>query len=195
MSTIAVFVALSAGAYAAVKIDTKDLRVGAVTATKLANDAVRTRKIRDRAVTPEKLADLEAVRLVGEAGEPPFGAGYTNFGGAFTPVGFYKDGFGVVHLQGLAAGPAAGTVFTLPEGYRPAGIVYDNIATGSPSTSGANWVGRLSIDTDGNVIAFDGGSGYLSLEDISFRAADGAAAPASVNEDADGGCPAIDPAC
>lgn len=56
------------------------------------------------------------------------GAGATpwsNYGSGFQPAGFYKDGSGLVHLQGgvTAGGPAVSSVhrdiFYLPSGYRP----------------------------------------------------------------------------
>lgn len=57
MATIAVFVTLGGGAYAVSKIDTADIKKGAVTAKKLRASAVTTEKIADGAVTTPKLAD------------------------------------------------------------------------------------------------------------------------------------------
>jgi hypothetical protein len=190
MSSLAVFLVLGGGAYAASKIGTNQIQTAAVTTKKLAANAVKsnkisnggvaevdiarravsTPKIADAAVTAEKLAPLEAVHLVGTPGNPPFGPGFSNLGQGFAPVGFYKDQFGIVHLQGVAAGPATGTVFALPDKYRPASVRYQNVGTGTPSSSGSPYVGRMSIDAAGNVTMFDGGGGFLSLEDIEFRA-------------------------
>ena len=65
----------------------------------------------------------EAVRVVGAAGQPAFQNNWSSFAG-YGPVGFWKDPFGVVYLQGLTSSsvdpPAASVIFTLPVGYRPA---------------------------------------------------------------------------
>jgi hypothetical protein len=151
-------------------VSDRTIRNNAVGQTEIAAAAVGTGELADESVTSSKLAPIEDVHLVGGAGEPGFGAGFGNFGGVFTPVGFYKDPFGIVHLQGLASGPQTGTVFTLPDGYRPGTTHYMNVATSSPSSSGANYVGRLSIDTAGNVSELDGGGSFVSLENIEFRA-------------------------
>ena len=63
-------------------------------------------------------------------------------------------------------------ISTLPDDYSPALTHYLNVATGSPSSSGANYVGRLSIDSAGSVTELDGGGGFVSLEGIEFRAGD-----------------------
>ena len=70
----------------------------------------------------------EPVRLVDTPGNPAFEDGYTNLGQGAS-AGFFKDQFGVVHLQGDVNPPNfASVIFTLPEGYRPD----MNGATGSP---------------------------------------------------------------
>ena len=64
---------------------------------------------------------LEPVHIVGKAGEPVFQNDWGFF--QFDNVGFWKDEFGVVYLQGAldpANGPTNGTTaFTVPTGYRP----------------------------------------------------------------------------
>jgi hypothetical protein len=92
----------------------------------------------------------EPVRLVGAAGEPPFGAGYAPAGGADLAPGFWKLA-GMVWLQGSAAGPG-GTIFTLPAGYRPAGTAH---------------FGTVTVAADGGVTAL----GDAALDGIAFRAA------------------------
>jgi len=68
------------------------------------------------------LAPSEGWHEVGSPGEPGF---QTSWFGSGNPkdhtAAFYKDHEGIVHLRGVVAGGAAGTViFQLPPGYRPA---------------------------------------------------------------------------
>ena len=78
----------------------------------------------------------EALRTVGEAGQPGFSSSdycsWGNLAGPRAQASFYKDPWGSVHLQGLlratdgfGCDPAGSTrsdglIFNLPEGYRPA---------------------------------------------------------------------------
>jgi hypothetical protein len=67
----------------------------------------------------------EAVRLVGTPGNPGFGDNWGDTdppgSGNFQQVGFWKDQFGIVHLQGDAtrSGGTETDIFALPPGYRP----------------------------------------------------------------------------
>jgi len=101
----------------------------------------------------------ESVRLVGTTGEPPFGVGVSAFGAGRLSPGFWKDGSGLVQLQGTAAG--TGLLFTLPEGYRPAAV-----ARFSAPTTGAGTT--VEIGADGTVTTVGTNP---SLDGISFRAA------------------------
>ena len=58
---------------------------------------------------------------VGEAGEPAFGTDWTNVGTPWPAMAFRHREAGVVDLIGTveAGATAAGTLFTLPVGYRP----------------------------------------------------------------------------
>jgi hypothetical protein len=151
----------------------------AVEHARIADNAVIENKIADGAVTENKVSDAiatkggnEPVREVGTAGNPAFGAGWTNFGGDFERVGFFKDQFGMVHLRGLANCNSGTTMFTLPQGYRPARTHYQNVATGAPSASGVNFLGRMSVLVNGNVQVFACGGGFTSLSNTQFRVDD-----------------------
>jgi hypothetical protein len=68
------------------------------------------------------LPRLEAWRAVGGVGQPAFEGSWSNVGGAYFPVAFYKDPGDVVRIRGVArwtGAPAGSVVFTLPAGYRP----------------------------------------------------------------------------
>jgi hypothetical protein len=151
-------------------VGTGKIANGAITNPKLADGAVGTAKIANGAVTEAKVSDAiatkggnEAIRLVGTAGNPPFQGAWGNFGAGFTPVSFYLDQFGVVHLQGLA-NCAAGTMFTLPTGYRPATNHFQSVATGPAVSDTAG----MSITSAGAVVVFSCNA-WTSLENIQFR--------------------------
>ena len=130
MATIAVFIALGGGAYAATH-----LKKNSVGTKQLKKNAVTGAKVKDRSLTS---ADLKAGTIptptqttsgptspegwheVGAPGEPQFQNGWKNSGGSGTTVAFYKDQEGVVHLRGSAGGSGGTIMFQLPPGYRPA---------------------------------------------------------------------------
>jgi hypothetical protein len=107
----------------------------------------------------------EGVHLVGAAGEPAFGTGWSNFGGGFTPAGFYKDSLGIVHLQGLVnTGPGA-VAFVLPAAYRPSTQHYQIIAEGGTGEA------HVTVSPTGSVFVFNyAGGSFVSLEYINFKA-------------------------
>lgn len=73
----------------------------------------------------------EAVRLVGTPGEPvQFAPGAATIGGSDLAPGFWKEG-ATIHLQGAVSG--TGDLFTLPEGYRPAGRARFRVPSGLPA--------------------------------------------------------------
>lgn len=184
VSIIALVLALAGGATALPgnnKVGKNDIKKGAVTKKAIKKGAVKTRALKDGAVTNPKLADAsvdaaklapsEAVHLVGAPGEPQFGNGgeddciwrNTELGDPISgarPAGFYKDPFGLVHMQGVAIaqdGPGGdgscdpgdpgesedGVVFPLPTDYQPDGPVLGlgGALTAVTGTSGANFSG------------------------------------------------------
>ena len=98
-----------------------------------------------------------------------------NDGTADVPVRFWKDPFGMVHLEGAverSSVPADWTtILQLPPGYRPAGNYYLSfpvITTGAADTD--EQIGYVQVADDGRV-DFNGGKvGYLSLTGVTFRA-------------------------
>ena len=93
---------------------------------------------------------------------------------ADVPVRFWKDPFGVVHLEGAveraSAPPDFAEIFILPAGYRP-GADYQTFPV---LTSGHNdsieQLGLLQIDDDGRVMYVGGNVGYFSVDGVTFRA-------------------------
>jgi hypothetical protein len=91
---------------------------------------------------------------------------WRNVGGDATPAGFRRDADGAIRLRGRvtrAAGTSAGrlplTVFTLPEGYRPA---YRHRL---PVLSRGR-LGVLEVEPGGNVVLLKGAMEDLSLDGV-----------------------------
>jgi len=109
----------------------------------------------------------EPLRLIGTPGNPSFENGFVNHGlGA--SAGFFKDQFGVVHLQGDLNPPgSANRIFTLPAGYRP-----DNNGAQGPvflvSADGGTAV--VDVDHEGQVSLLNSASEHVSINGITFRA-------------------------
>jgi hypothetical protein len=113
------------------------------------------------------LAPAEAVRAVGASGQPGFDPDWANVGGTFQPAGFFKDPFGVVHLQGdvqRTTGNDA-TIFQLPPGYCPAGGIEDFPAYGDGGTAAG-----VAVRPDCSVVFVAGTTTFIGLGAISFRA-------------------------
>jgi hypothetical protein len=104
---------------------------------------------------------------VGNPGEPAFGTGSSNYGGANDMlVGFRKYPDGRVRLRGVANAPAAAAsiIFTLPVGYRPQGYArftcYD-LSTGTPI--------QCYVSSDGTVRKVGtSGTSIIDLAPIEF---------------------------
>lgn len=96
---------------------------------------------------------------------PTFANSWTHFGVGRNNAG-YRLRNGRVELQGaIASGSGMNTTaFTLPAGYRPAGVI------DLPCDSN-NAYGKVLIGTDGTVKPYTGTTAHFSLEGISFDAA------------------------
>lgn len=94
---------------------------------------------------------------------PTLTASWVNFGGGYNNVGYYKDSTGRVYLCGvIKSGTIGSAAFTLPVGYRPAAkCLFATISNAA--------LGRLEVDTSGNVIPITGSKVWFSLDNISFQ--------------------------
>lgn len=114
--------------------------------------------------------EVEAMHIVGSAGEPAFENGYDNYDtSTFAAAGFRRDR-GLVHLQGLLTRTGTPsnptTIFTLPSGYRPPSRTILVVATGEAFAPG-----RVDVLATGEVQWIAGATGetdYLSLDGLSF---------------------------
>jgi hypothetical protein len=123
-----------------------------------------------------KVADTVHVVNSG-GGEPAFQGGFTSASAAHGVPGFFRDGFGVIHLQGTfkLPGPGGGTVFTLPAGYRPGAVrIFVSWHFGNGSVPKPP-VGVAVDATTGDVILINDLAAGLAMDDevnldeITFR--------------------------
>jgi hypothetical protein len=109
-----------------------------------------------------QLPQGEAVRYVGTS--PAFQNLWVNYDATHQQAGFWKDPWGVVHLQGLVkTGTVPANIFTLPAGYRPA-LESNHVIAANDA------FGRVAVKADGSVYMAIGSNVWTSLDGISFRA-------------------------
>jgi hypothetical protein len=130
IAVIALVVAMSGGAYAALRpaknsVTSRSIRNGQVKTADLANGAVNSAKVADGSlesgdlaqgalapeatipITPNPLGSTDPCEtgqvgiFCGIAAETPTPSQWVNAGGGFAEGGYYRDGEGVVHLSGL----------------------------------------------------------------------------------------------
>lgn len=122
-------------------------------------------------VGPAQLIQNPKWHFIGDAGEPGFLNGWTNYDthtvhteASWSHAGYMKDHLGVVHLTGLVKG-GAGAVFRLPDGYcpwyyRPFPVLANNA------------LGRVTVEfmqPSCQVIVEFGNNSWVSLDGISYR--------------------------
>jgi hypothetical protein len=113
---------------------------------------------------------VEAKHFVGAEGEPAFQNGYGNTNDVgYAGLNFWKDPFGVVHLEGLInCGSTMHAIFILPTSYRPSTNKILNVQ----SDSG---IAQLLISTDGTVMTnAANGVQEMTFDGITFEATNNA---------------------
>src|SRR5262245_61371447 len=139
VSTLCLFLLLAGGAaYAAShlaknSVGTKQIKKNAVTGAKVKNQSLTGRDINlaklgtvpsaTHASSADSIPPPEPIHLIGAPGQPDFHGGAINEPPS-PPAGFYRDAFGIVHLEGQVKAGTSSVLFVLPPGYRPAsGVV------------------------------------------------------------------------
>lgn len=90
---------------------------------------------------------------------------WTTFAAPFSAARYIKDDLGIVHLDGLVrSGTIGAAIFTLPTGFRPA---YQQLLA---VVTNPNTIGRVDVQTDGQVVASNGNNGWISLAGLTFLA-------------------------
>ena len=151
MATLAVFLVLGGAAYAAFH---------------LPRNSVRSRNIKNGQVKKQDLAKPPLFKSAGLATFSGNCADTPNQWANVSPVGYYRDLEGRVHLRGAAVqcdSPGA-VVFTLPKGFRPLGESGVGLRNHVPT--------EIVVRGTGLVIANGGVNGDLfELDGVSFRCA------------------------
>jgi hypothetical protein len=192
ISLIALFVALGGTTYAATSlpansVGTQQIRNKAVTAAKINAHGLKVQNATNAATAQNAtyaktarnanavggypasyfaLSTIEPAHVVGGTNQPPFQNGWSSTLGADDEgLSFYKDGFGIVHLQGSAGNAklSTGTIFTLPSGYRPAKDLY--LAVYGSGGSAA----YVQVTSSGDVNVIGPSQNYVGLTNVTFR--------------------------
>ena len=87
---------------------------------------------------------------------------WVNFGGGYSTAAYSKDGDGIVYLRGVVK-DGAGTIYTLPAGFRPA----TTFIAGTVSNA---LFGAFAVSTAGNISMTTGSNAWISMDGISFKA-------------------------
>lgn len=102
---------------------------------------------------------------VGAQRQLAFNTGWQNYTGAsgYQLAAYRKNPLGRVELRGMVerASGALTTILTLPVGYRPAKSEVFTVYTNTG-------VGRIDLQSDGQVVLAGGGVGFVSLSGITF---------------------------
>ena len=104
--------------------------------------------------------------------QPALSNGWAQLGSGFANAAYRKDTGGVVRLRGVvrsgtfdASGGAAGTIFTLPLGFRPEA----RAMFAAPSVGGGtDAYGRVDVKPTGEVVAIFGTSTFIGLDGVAF---------------------------
>jgi hypothetical protein len=148
MATVAVFLVLGSGAYAAFHLPKNSVR-----SKNIVNGQVKSKDL-----APAKFKDAGLGVFPGTCGGLNE---WLNLSNNSTRVSYARDGLGFVHLRGVATrcGSASSTVFKLPAGFRPS-------RTESALAVGQVGPTVIAINNTGEV---ESGSDIVSLGGVTFR--------------------------
>lgn len=100
---------------------------------------------------------------------PTFQNSWVNYGDQWNVAGYCKDPSGIVRLRGLIKNGSAGTIFTLPVGFRPSATCLYLVACNHATPPGN---ARIDVLSNGSVnlmtYATGGNNAWVSLDGITF---------------------------
>lgn len=155
------------GAVTASKINTSGLTVPNATNATNATNAGNATTLQGDAPSSFAPATIEAAHVVGASGQPAYQDSWAAAGAPSDEgVSFYKDSWGIVHIQGSAehSGANGGTIFTLPSGDAPAKDLYLAVY-GAGGTAA-----YVQITNTGEVNIFGPSQTFVGLTSVTFRA-------------------------
>lgn len=90
---------------------------------------------------------------------------WVNYGQTWKSAAYWKDPFGIVHLEGLIkSGSVGSAAFTLPLGYRPSADCLFGIISNSA-------IGRVDVNSSGGVVPLSPSNNtWVQLDGINFYA-------------------------
>jgi hypothetical protein len=189
---LALVVALSGTAYAAGKINGKQIKPNSIPGNRIRNGSLTGKQVNSSALGTVPNADqlggspasafvkgpAEAWHEVGSGGANPdfdhcnSGVFWENFAASVdSTAAFFHDQTGIVHLKGVVGcqgipGGGAMPIFNLPAGYRPLGNSFVPLDVNG---SGNNELAILHDDGSALVRPLPTTGEYVSLDGISFR--------------------------
>jgi hypothetical protein len=183
---LALFLAVGGTTYAAATIGPGDIKDNAVRSNHIKDGEVKNQDLGANSIGSGKVVDGSLLAQDFHADEGWHAVqsicGFSGFCGRwdnrppdqdYNTVGYYRDRAGIVHLKGLArCSPPINTscngthIFLLPQAWQPEHRYVFTTATGVGT-------GRIDITVGcGSVLYYgDGNPGWVSLDNISFRAA------------------------
>lgn len=94
--------------------------------------------------------------------------GWINYGQGYDAIKYWKDSFGIVHIQGAISSGTDKIMFNLPEGYRPRAILIATVASVNGSSGWDDY--QVSIKGTGDVEVGTGIVGKTHIFTVSFLA-------------------------
>jgi hypothetical protein len=156
-------------------VGSSEIAASSVGPSELGYGSVGSDQIANGSVGSADLATIERWHYIGDAGEPAFENGWSNYdtsaphtSAQWQQVAYAKDAFGNVHVRGLIKGGTVGQImFHLPSSYCPWFYhAYGVIANNGFSRFTVQWV---SGDTGCGVYVENGSNAWVSLEGVTFQ--------------------------
>lgn len=112
----------------------------------------------------QQLPSVEQTHYFGAANEVALSGTWVPYSAGYEDPGYYKETFSRVNISGMVKNGGGGSVIAnLPAGYRPKARLVFVVMTDTG-------VGRVDVLGTGDIQHVSGGTGFVSLNGITFRA-------------------------